>query len=349
MHGLLRTRGFTQDDAHIFCTPEQLAGRARPPARLRAAAAARLRLRRLRGRAVDPARRQSVGDDRRTGTRPTEALRPRLEQAGIPYVVAEGGGAFYGPKIDVHVRDAIGRHWQLSTLQVDFHLPAALRPGVRRRRQPAPPAAVIHRALFGSVERFFGVLLEHYAGALPDLAGAGPGAGAAASGPTTRPTPPSWSSGCGPRASGPTRSTPTSPSAPASARPSSRSCPTSWWSATTTWPPAPSASTRGAARSSGACRSTTSSSGCTTEIVDPRLMADDDTRRGARADGAAVGRLAVGLRRRRPADGALAGERSLFERILALGLPDEETYVVWRGQRCSPCSTPTPTRAATCW
>ena len=76
----------------------------------------------------------------RTGTRPTEALREALETAGLPYAVAEGEGAFYGPKIDVHVRDAIGRRWQMSTLQVDFQLPAALRPRVHRA--PTTPATV---------------------------------------------------------------------------------------------------------------------------------------------------------------------------------------------------------------
>jgi threonyl-tRNA synthetase len=97
----------------------------------------------------------------------TEALRHALETANIPFVVAEGEGAFYAPKIDVHVRDAIGRRWQMSTLQVDFQFPDRfdlefIGPDNQRHRP-----RVIHRALFGSVERFFGILLEHYAGALP--------------------------------------------------------------------------------------------------------------------------------------------------------------------------------------
>lgn len=98
--------------------------------------------------------------------RPTP-LRDALESAGIPYSVAEGEGAFYAPKIDVHVRDAIGRRWQVSTLQVDFQLPHRFEleyvGADNNRHRPF----MIHRALFGSVERFFGILVEHYAGAFP--------------------------------------------------------------------------------------------------------------------------------------------------------------------------------------
>ena len=97
----------------------------------------------------------------------TEALRQAIERSGLPYTVDEGGGAFYAPKIDVHVRDAIGRKWQLSTLQVDFQEPARFdmeyTGADNQRHQPF----MIHRALFGSVERFFGILVEHYAGAFP--------------------------------------------------------------------------------------------------------------------------------------------------------------------------------------
>jgi len=166
VHGLLRSRGFTQDDSHIFCTLEQV----------------EVELASLLDFVLDVLRsfgftdfqaklstrplEKSVGDDK-LWELATEGLRSALDDAGVDYVVDEGGGAFYGPKIDVDVRDAIGRSWQLSTLQLDFNLPERF--GLEyvapdgNRKQPV----MIHRALFGSVERFFGVLLEHYAGALP--------------------------------------------------------------------------------------------------------------------------------------------------------------------------------------
>jgi threonyl-tRNA synthetase len=97
----------------------------------------------------------------------TDALFEAIQASGLPYQVAEGEGAFYGPKIDVHVRDAIGRRWQLSTLQVDFQEPQRFDLSyVGADNQPHRPI-MIHRALFGSIERFFGILVEHYAGAFP--------------------------------------------------------------------------------------------------------------------------------------------------------------------------------------
>jgi threonyl-tRNA synthetase len=165
VHGLLRARGFTQDDSHIFCAPEQLAGE------LTSLLAFVLKL--LRDFGFDEFEAElSTRPDEFVGEpadwdEAEEALRVAVEAAGIPYVVAEGEGAFYAPKIDVHVRDAIGRRWQLSTLQVDFQEPGRF--GIEyvgadnQRHQPK----MIHRALFGSFDRFFGVLLEHTAGALP--------------------------------------------------------------------------------------------------------------------------------------------------------------------------------------
>jgi len=99
--------------------------------------------------------------------RATEALRHALDESAIPYVVAEGEGAFYAPKIDVHVRDAIGRRWQLSTLQVDFQLPERFDLEYITPENTRARPCVIHRALFGSIERFFGILVEHYVGAFP--------------------------------------------------------------------------------------------------------------------------------------------------------------------------------------
>ena len=121
LHGLTRVRGLTQDDAHIFCTWEQMPGELTSLLRVRGRPAARLRAHRVRGRAFHP-----PGQVRRRAGpvgRAEAALKQALDASGLPYVISEGEGAFYAPKIDVHVRDAIGRRWQLSTLQVDLQLP----------------------------------------------------------------------------------------------------------------------------------------------------------------------------------------------------------------------------------
>ena len=166
IHGLLRSRGFTQDDSHIFATPDQV------PAELASLLDFVLSVLRAFGfddfqakLSTKPPRKAVGADD--MWELATDGLRAALESAGLDYVTDPGGGAFYGPKIDVDVTDAIGRAWQLSTLQVDFNLPERFdlhytAPDGQRRRP-----VMIHRALFGSVERFFGVLLEHYAGAFP--------------------------------------------------------------------------------------------------------------------------------------------------------------------------------------
>ena len=166
VHGLMRSRGFTQDDSHIFCTIEQV------PEELASLLDFVLSVLRAFGFDEFQAKlstrppEKSVGEDA-LWDMATEGLRSALERAGLSYVVDEGGGAFYGPKIDIDVKDAIGRAWQLSTLQLDFNLPERFQieyvgaDGDRHR------PVMIHRALFGSVERFFGVLLEHFAGAFP--------------------------------------------------------------------------------------------------------------------------------------------------------------------------------------
>jgi threonyl-tRNA synthetase len=165
LHGLTRVRGITQDDSHIFCSPEQLQDE------LAGLLAFVLRLLRTFG-LVDFEAELATRPDKYVGDAAdwdvaTEALRSAIDASGLPYVVAEGEGAFYAPKIDVHVRDAIGRRWQISTIQVDFQLPPRfdleyVAPDNTRQRPH-----VIHRALFGSIERFFAILLEHYAGAFP--------------------------------------------------------------------------------------------------------------------------------------------------------------------------------------
>jgi threonyl-tRNA synthetase len=166
LHGLLRVRGFTQDDAHIFCTAEQL------PEELTGALDFVLSVLRAFGftdfvanlSTRDPAKSIGAEDDWEYAT---DTLRAVVEKAGLPYETKEGDAAFYGPKIDIDVRDAIGRYWQLSTVQFDFNLPERFGLEYVGADNARHRPYMVHRALFGSVERFFGVLLEHYAGALP--------------------------------------------------------------------------------------------------------------------------------------------------------------------------------------
>jgi threonyl-tRNA synthetase len=165
LHGLTRARGFTQDDAHIFCAPGQLADEL--------ASLLNFTIGLLRDYGLTEFEAElSTRPDKFVGE-PAEwdqaeaALRAALEQSGLDYVVAEGEGAFYAPKIDVHIRDAIGRRWQLSTLQVDLQMPQRFDMEFQAADGSRQRPYMIHRALFGSVERFFAILLEHYAGALP--------------------------------------------------------------------------------------------------------------------------------------------------------------------------------------
>ncbi|HEX2047478.1 MAG TPA: threonine--tRNA ligase [Acidimicrobiales bacterium] len=165
LHGLTRVRGFTQDDSHIFCTPDQLAGE------LTSLLAFVLKILRTFGltefEAELSTRPEKFVGDPAEWDEATEALRQALEGVGLEYEVAEGEGAFYAPKIDVHVRDAIGRRWQISTLQVDFQFPQRFDLEYVGADNARHRPRMIHRALFGSVERFFAILLEHYAGAFP--------------------------------------------------------------------------------------------------------------------------------------------------------------------------------------
>lgn len=166
MHGLMRLRGFTQDDAHIFCTPDQ--------AQAEIIGLIDFVISVLRAFGFDEFEAdlstrpegKSVGSDA-DWDKATDELRVALEQTGLDYGVDEGGGAFYGPKIDIHVKDAIGRRWQLSTIQVDFQLGPRFGLGYIGADNERHTPVVIHRALFGSIERFFGVLVEHFAGAFP--------------------------------------------------------------------------------------------------------------------------------------------------------------------------------------
>jgi threonyl-tRNA synthetase len=165
VQGLLRARGFTQDDSHIFCTEDQV------EQELQTLLDFVLMVDRDFG-FVEFDADLSTKPEKYVGSddlweKATDALRLALDNAGLSYQVAEGEGAFYGPKIDIHIRDAIGRRWQMGTLQVDFGQPANFdleyTSADNSRRRPV----MIHRALMGSIERFFAVMLEHYAGALP--------------------------------------------------------------------------------------------------------------------------------------------------------------------------------------
>src|SRR3990167_7305264 len=164
LHGLLRVRGITQDDAHIICTMEQLEGE----------------IVGVLDFILETVRLFNFGFEMALSTRPVksvgsdemwekgiEALRVALEKKNIPFLVKEGEGAFYGPKIDVDLKDALNRKWQCSTIQVDFNNPErfdltyAGSDGAKHR------PVMIHRAILGSLERFFGILIEHYAGNFP--------------------------------------------------------------------------------------------------------------------------------------------------------------------------------------
>ncbi|WP_431729214.1 threonine--tRNA ligase [Verrucosispora sp. TAA-831] len=166
VHGLTRVRGMTQDDAHIFCSEEQMAGE------LKSLLAFVLEL--LRDYGLDDFYlelstrnpEKSVGTDE-NWERATEALRSAAEESGLNLVPDPGGAAFYGPKISVQAKDAIGRTWQMSTIQVDFNLPERFGLEYQAADGTRQRPVMIHRALFGSIERFFGVLTEHYAGAFP--------------------------------------------------------------------------------------------------------------------------------------------------------------------------------------
>ena len=166
LHGITRARGFTQDDAHIYCTAEQM------PGELDSLLTFVLNLLRDYGLTdfyLELSTRnpeKSVGEDAEWEAA-TEALRQAATLQGLDLVLDEGGAAFYGPKISVQAKDAIGRTWQMSTIQVDFQLPQRFELEYADSEGSRSRPVMIHRALFGSIERFFGVLTEHYAGAFP--------------------------------------------------------------------------------------------------------------------------------------------------------------------------------------
>ena len=166
LHGLLRIRGFTQDDSHIYCTEEQMADEIASLLDFIMSVLRRFGFEDFEFNLSTRDPEKSVGSDE-IWEKATAALKEALDRHGVQYKMKEGDAAFYGPKIDIDVRDAIGRKWQLSTIQCDFNLPERFEleyigsDGARHR------PIMLHRALFGSIERFFGVLIEHYAGAFP--------------------------------------------------------------------------------------------------------------------------------------------------------------------------------------
>ena len=169
LHGLLRVRGFTQDDAHIFCMPSQI------EKEIEECVAFAWEVLRVFGfdnyevdvSAGDPSRPQDYAGTPEDWKNAEEALRHTLERMNVPYKYIGGEAAFYGPKIDVKLVDAIGRPWQLTTVQFDFNLPKRFKLEYVGEDGARHQPLMVHRALWGSVERFFGVLIEHYAGAFP--------------------------------------------------------------------------------------------------------------------------------------------------------------------------------------
>jgi len=165
MHGLLRVRGFTQDDAHLFCRPDQLEDEVAKVVKfvlfiLRAFGFWKYKV------FLSTRPEKSVGSDSDWETA-TSALEAALKRSELPYEEDPGEGVFYGPKIDIKIKDSLSRYWQVSTIQVDFNLPERFEMTYIGEDGNKHQPIMIHRALMGSLERFFGCLIEHYAGAFP--------------------------------------------------------------------------------------------------------------------------------------------------------------------------------------
>ena len=164
LHGLLRVRHFCQDDAHIFCTEDQIQSEV--------ASCLEFAFATYRLFGLEPSLELSTRPDQRIGDdatwdRAESALREALDQEGHPYKVNEGDGAFYGPKIDLHITDSLGRSWQLGTVQLDYSMPERFDLAYTGADNAEHRPVMIHRALMGSYERFIGILIEHYAGVFP--------------------------------------------------------------------------------------------------------------------------------------------------------------------------------------
>ena len=165
LHGLLRVRGFTQDDAHIICTPEQMEAEILEVLRFSLSIWRTFGFKEIKAYlATRPE--EAVGEPARWDAA-LESLRKAVDAEGLAYEIDEGGGAFYGPKIDLKVRDALGREWQMTTIQFDFNEPERFDMTFVDADGKQKRPYMIHRALLGSLERFFGVLIEHFGGAFP--------------------------------------------------------------------------------------------------------------------------------------------------------------------------------------
>ena len=165
LHGLLRVRAFHQDDAHIFCLPEQIEDEIIGVIDLTDKMYSRLGLKYHLELSTRPEK-GSIGSDKEW-KKAEEALKSALEKKDVEYTINPGDGAFYGPKIDFHIEDAIGRTWQTGTIQLDFAMPERFNLEYIAEDGHKKRPVMIHRTIFGSVERFIGILLEHFAGALP--------------------------------------------------------------------------------------------------------------------------------------------------------------------------------------
>ncbi|MBR2394826.1 MAG: threonine--tRNA ligase, partial [Candidatus Methanomethylophilaceae archaeon] len=164
LHGLMRVRCFTQDDAHIFMSPDQITDEIKGVVRLIDEVYSKFGFKyhvELSTRPED-----SMGSDE-DWERATEGLRIALQESGLEYVVNEGDGAFYGPKIDFHLEDSLGRTWQCGTIQLDFQMPQRFDISYIGTDGDKHRPIMIHRVIFGSVERFIGILIEHFAGRFP--------------------------------------------------------------------------------------------------------------------------------------------------------------------------------------
>ena len=165
LHGLLRVRGFTQDDAHIFCTPEQIEDEIIEVIRFARMVLGAFGFYEMNFY-LSTKPEDAVGEDARW-EKATGSLRKALESENLKYEVDEGAGTFYGPKIDIKIKDALGREWQLSTTQFDFNLPERFDINYIGEDGKEHRPFMVHRALLGSIERFFGILIEHFAGDFP--------------------------------------------------------------------------------------------------------------------------------------------------------------------------------------
>jgi threonyl-tRNA synthetase len=165
LHGLLRVRGFTQDDAHIFCTPDQMEAEILEVLRFSLSLWKVFGFKDIKAYlATKP--KESVGEQSRWDAA-LESLRKAVDAEGLDYEIDEGGGAFYGPKIDLKIKDALGREWQMTTIQFDFNEPERFDMTFVDADGQHKRPYMVHRALMGSLERFFGVLIEHFGGAFP--------------------------------------------------------------------------------------------------------------------------------------------------------------------------------------